>query len=485
MWRESVGKEECPMSAVVATIRPRAHGSKPSTASALPPNRDERLAAGKALRDRVPRQKHAEWSPPKDRRDPVDMVLESSKGRIPELIPIRYGRMMVSPFTFYRGTANIMAADLASTPATGLRAQLCGDCHLLNLGGFATPERRLIFDMNDFDETLPGPWEWDVKRLAASFVMAARSNGFSKSDQRDSAQTCAQSYREHMAEYAGARALDVWYANLDIDKVMASLNDKVTQARLRKRLQKAEARTVAEHDFPAMTEAKGGKYVIKDNPPLIYHHQRINLADSRDNIEDAISRYRETLPDDRKVLLDRYQVMDFALKVVGVGSVGTLCAIALVMAADDDPLFLQIKEAGPSVLEPYAGKSIYANHGQRVVVGQRLMQSASDIFLGWTQGKEGRHFYIRQLRDMKIRVLVEVFNPTTMVDYARLCGWTLARAHAKSGDPAMIAGYLGKSDVFDRAIAQFSESYADQADRDHAAFMQAIREGKIEVHVEH
>jgi len=433
----------------------------------------------------VPRRQLAEWSPPKNRRSPVDMVIESSKGRIPELIRIRSGRMMVSPFTFYRGTANIMAADLASTPATGIRAQLCGDCHLLNLGGFATPERRVVFDMNDFDETLPGPWEWDVKRLAASFVMASRSKGFSKSDQRYAAQTCAQSYREHMAEYADARALDVWYTALDASKVMPSLGDRVARARLRQRIEKQKARTVTDHDFPALAEARGGRYLIKDNPPLIYHHQLLNLAENEDNIRRALSRYRETLPDDRKVLLDRYQLMDVALKVVGVGSVGTMCAIALMVAADDDPIFIQIKEAGPSVLEPYAGKSRYSNHGERVVMGQRLMQSSSDIFLGWTYSKTGRHFYLRQLRDMKVKALVEVFNPKTIVDYAMLCGWTLARAHAKSGDAAVIAGYLSKSDVFDRAVARFSELYANQAERDHTAFMQAIRLGRIEVEVEH
>lgn len=458
---------------------------RPSTRPAPGPNHEERYEAGKALRARVSRQQHSEWTPPKGRRNPVDMVIESSKGRIPELMPIRYGRMMVSPFTFYRGTAGIMAADLASTPATGIRAQLCGDCHLLNLGGFATPERRLILDMNDFDETLPGPWEWDLKRLVASFVMAARSNGFSKADQRDAAMTCARSYREHMAEYSRMRALEIWYQMLDVDKVMASIHDKTSRRRLHKRVGKQQARSITEHDFPALAEPKNGKYVIKDNPPLIYHHQFLNLTASRNNVLHAFEQYRKTLPDDRKALLDRYQLIDLALKVVGVGSVGTLCAVALLMAANDDPLFLQIKEAGQSVLEPYVGKSIYANHGQRVVAGLKLAQSASDIFLGWTHGGAGRHFYIRQLRDMKMKPLVEVFDPTTMFDYAMLCGWTLARGHAKSGDPAMIAGYLGKSDIFDRAIADFSVSYADQAERDHAAFMEAIRKGRIEVEVQH
>jgi uncharacterized protein (DUF2252 family) len=430
----------------------------------------------------VPREQHAEWTPSRKRRDPVELVIESSKGRIPELIPIRYGRMMVSPFTFYRGTANIMAADLAPTPVTGLHAQLCGDAHLLNFGGFATPERRLLLDINDLDETLPGPWEWDLKRLAASFVFAARSNGFSAADQREAALACVRSYREHMAEYGDMPVLEVWYARLQLSDVMTSLHDKVTRGRLKKQIKKATARTVAEHEFPKLAEAHGGRYAIKDTPPLIYHHPHINAT--RRNLEQALARYRETLAPERRVLLDRYQLVDFALKVVGVGSVGTLCAVALMMAAEDDPLFLQIKEAGPSVLEAYAGKSKYAHHGQRVVAGQHLMQAASDIFLGWTQGQAGRHFYIRQLRDMKIKPLVELFNPASMLDYAMMCGWTLARAHARSGDPAMMAGYMGKSDVFDKAIATFSKAYADQAEQDHAAFKDAIRQGRIEAQVE-
>ncbi|PWT84611.1 MAG: DUF2252 domain-containing protein [Proteobacteria bacterium] len=412
-------------------------------------------------------------------------MLESSKGRIRELVPIRYGRMMVSPFTFYRATADIMAEDLAPTPVTGLFAQLCGDCHLLNFNGYATPERRLIFDLNDFDETLPGPWEWDVKRLATSFVLAARSNGFARSDQRDAALTCVRSYREHMAEYADMGALEVWYSSVDIDAIVKNVHDKETQARMRKRIKKAAGQTVLEHDFPKMTETRGNRCVIKDNRPLIYHHPHINLAASRDNIRRAFTHYRETLEDDRKTLLDRYEMVDVSMKVVGVGSVGTFCAVALMMAADDDPLFLQIKEARASVLEQHVGRSVYPNHGERVVVGQRLMQAASDLFLGWTHGKEGRHFYIRQLHDMKLKPLVEVFNPATMVDYADLCGWTLARAHARSGDPARIAGYLGKSDVFDCAVRDFGMSYADQAEKDHAVFMKAVRSGRIEAEVEH
>jgi len=293
-----------------------------------------------------------------------------------------------------------------------------------------------------------------------------------------------RSYREHMAEYANMPVLEIWYARLQLSDILAAAHDKAIRGRLKKRVKKAQAHDVPEHEFPKLAEAHGGRYVIKDAPPLIYHHPHIKLADSREDLERGLARYRESLPAERKMLLDRYQLMDFALKVVGVGSVGTVCAVALMMAADDDPLFLQIKEAGPSVLEAYLGKSTYANHGQRVVVGQHLMQAASDLFLGWTYGEQGRHFYLRQLRDMKIKPLVELFNPVTMFDYAMLCGWTLARAHARSGDPAMIAGYMGKSDVFDKAVATFSKLYADQAELDHAAFRSAIRKDRIEVQTE-
>ncbi|MFO1304757.1 MAG: DUF2252 domain-containing protein [Burkholderiales bacterium] len=445
---------------------------------------EERIAAGKALRGRVPLESHAEWNPGRDRHDPVTLVVASSEGRIPELVPIRYGRMSASPFTFYRGTALNMAADLAHTPSTGIETQVCGDCHLMNFGGFATPERRVVFDINDFDETLPGPWEWDVKRLAASFVHAARSNGFSVADERDVALAAARSYRERMRDYAKMRALDVWYARIDTDAVIASLSDAESAARFKKRLAKTAARNVPEADFPKLVESSGGEHVIKDSPLLIYHDQEINMRSEAADLDVALAKYRETMQEDRRVLLDRYHIVDFALKVVGVGSVGTFCAIILLMAQADDPMFLQVKEARASVLEPYVGKSVHPNHGQRIVTGQRLMQSASDIFLGWTQGKRGRHFYLRQLRDMKIKPLVEVFNRATMLDYANLCGWALARAHARSGDAAMIAGYLGRKDTFERAIARFSRAYADQAERDYAAFMNAIRDGRIEAHVE-
>lgn len=464
--------------------------TKPKRKTASPPDlpaeslvpRQERRVAGKALRARVPRESHAQWSPASKRRDPVDQVIESGKGRIGELLPIRYGRMMVSPFTFYRGAADVMAADLAITPVTGIHTQICGDCHLLNLGSYATPERRQIIDINDFDETLPGPWEWDVKRLAASFVLASRSNGFSRPEQRDAALSCLRAYRERMAEFAEMHALDVWYARIDMSAALASVHDKASVARLRKRLDKATAQSVAEDVFPKMVEHQEGRPVIKEARPLIYRHPLINLDASRTNIERTFADYRLTLADDRRVLLDRYRIHDFAMKVVGVGSVGTFCAVLLLMADGDDPLFLQVKQARASVLERHLPKSRYANHGQRVVVGQRLMQSASDIFLGWTQGhgQPRRHFYFRQLRDIKIKPLVEIFSPSDMQDYGALCGWALARAHARAGDAAMISGYLGANDAFDKAVADFGFSYADQAERDHEGFVNAIRNGRIE-----
>jgi uncharacterized protein (DUF2252 family) len=411
------------------------------------------------------------------------LVIESSKGRIPELIPIRYARMIVSPFTFYRGTANIMAADLASTPVSGLHSQLCGDAHLLNFGGFETPERRLVLDINDFDETLSGPWEWDLKRLTTSVVFAARSNGFSPADQHEAALTCVRSYREHMLECAEMTVLEIWYTSIQFSDTLAAIHRKAGRQELEKQIEKLKVREALEHEFPKLVEARGRRFVIKDEPPLIYHHP--HLVASGEALQRALALYRESLSDARRVLLDRYKVMDFALKVVGVGSVGTLCAVALLMAAGDDPLFIQIKEAGPSVLESCLGRSTYPNHGQRVVVGQRLMQAASDIFLGWTHGpKEKRHFYLRQLRDMKVKPLVELFKPIGLCDYASLCGWTLARAHARSGDPAMIAGYMGKRNVFDEALADFGKAYADQTERDYAAFKNAIRQGRIEVQAE-
>ena len=363
---------------------------------------------GKSLREKCPRSSHAVWKAPRDRPDPLRLLEESNKGRLPELIPIRYGRMVRTPFTFYRGAALNMAADLAVTPATGLRVQACGDCHLLNFGDFATPERRVIFDINDLDETLPAPWEWDVKRLAASFVLACRNNGFSQGCARDAVLACVRSYRERMAEYSQMPVLDVWYASIDVEKVLPTIKDKEARQRHQKQLAKARARSVLEHDFPKLAAMAGQVPTIKDNPPLIYHPREQGEEDLLARARAAFAGYRESVQEDRRVLIDRYDLKDIAIKVVGVGSVGTFCAVMLLMASEQDPLFLQVKEARPSVLEAYAGKSIYPNHGQRVVNGYRLMQSASDIFLGWTKGKLGRHFYVRQLRDMKVGPLVEL-----------------------------------------------------------------------------
>jgi uncharacterized protein (DUF2252 family) len=392
--------------------------------------------------------------------------------------------MLQSPFTWYRGAALNMAADLAATPASGLRVQACGDCHLLNFGAFATPERRVVFDINDLDETLPAPWEWDVKRLASSFVLACRNNGFSQDCARDAALACVRNYRQRMAEFAEMRALDIWYAFIDARQLIPTIRDAEARNRARRRLDKACDRSVLEHDFPELAHATGLTPSIREAPPLIFHMREQGHEEQMALVQKAFAEYRDTLPEHRRLLLDRFKLMDIAIKVVGVGSVGTFCGILLLMAREEDPLFLQVKQARASVLEAYAGASEYANHGQRVVIGCQLMQSASDLFLGWTEGREGRHFYVRQLRDTKIKMLVEVFSPSVMIQYAELCGWTLARAHARSGEPAKISGYLGKNDVFDEAVADFATAYADQSERDHAVFMKAVRAGKLEVFIE-
>lgn len=403
---------------------------------------------------------------------------------MPELVPIRHGRMMQSPFTFYRGAALNMAADLAGTPASGLRVQACGDCHLMNFGSYATPERRIIFDINDLDETLPAPWEWDVKRLAASFVLACRNNGFSEDAARDAVLNCVRSYRERMTEYSDMRVMDVWYADIDVEKLIPTIKDKEAAARAQKRLEKARERTVLEYEFPELATTAGFAPTIKEVPPLIFHLREQGHEEQTANVERAFARYRESMQEDRRLLLDRFTLMDMAIKVVGIGSVGTFCGILLLMAGGHDPLFLQFKQARPSVLEAYAGKSRHSNDGQRIVHGCRMMQSASDIFLGWSEGDQKRHFYVRQLKDMKIKPMVEVFTPGVMLEYAELCGWTLAHAHARSGEPAKICGYLGKSDKFDQAIAEFSLAYADQSERDHDVLMKAVRAGKLEVFIE-
>jgi uncharacterized protein (DUF2252 family) len=446
-------------------------------------SRTDRKDEGKAMRLAVPLASHAQWQAPANRLDPIDLLVESGVGRVPELLPIRYGRMMQSPFAFYRGGAAIMAADLAALPSTGIRVQACGDCHLVNFGSFATPERRQIFAINDFDETLPAPWEWDIKRLAASFVVAGRSNGFTAGEAREAAQVCGRCYRERMREFSKMGVLDVWYFSIDMEVLLETIEDETARLRVKKRMDKARDRDVLDEDFPELVTFEGGAHRIRDNPPLIYHMQGEEEAKVEARVREAFERYRATLAEDKRLLLDRYEFKDIAMKVVGVGSVGTRCSIMLMMGGADEPLFLQVKEARASVLEPYAGQSIYSNHGQRVVMGQRLMLSASDIFLGWTE-TEMANFYIRQMRDMKLKPLVELFSPSVMTQYAELCGWALAGAHARSGDAAKIAGYLGKKEDFDVAIADFSESYADQNEKDYKALVQAVQKGRLEVYLE-
>jgi uncharacterized protein (DUF2252 family) len=450
----------------------------------LRPSRATLIARGEDLRQKCPRRSHAVWKAPVDRPEPVQLVEQGNQGRIPDLIPIRHGRMIQSPFTYYRGASLAMAVDLASLPATGARVQACGDAHLGNFRVFATPERNLIFDIHDLDETLPAPWEWDVKRLAASFVIAARNNGLSDKRAQEAVLTCVRSYRERMAEFSEMRALDVWYYRLDADKLADQIEDAEIRGRAKKGLARAKARNAHEYDFPKLADSTSEWPLIRDNHPTIYHTQEHGSDEFDAIVREAFARYRSSLPEERRVLLDRFELRDIAIKVVGVGSVGTVCGVMLLMAGESDPLFLQLKQAGPSVLEAFAGKSVYANHGQRVVQGHRLMQSASDVFLGWTEGRFGRQYYIRQLRDAKIKFPVETFGSAQMMLFAEWCGWTLARAHARSGEPAVITGYLGESDVFDKAIAAFSMAYAEQSERDHASLVKAVHAGKLDAVIE-
>jgi len=439
-------------------------------------NRHER---GRAARQLVPRGSHEEWAPSPDRPDPVELLEAQAKDRIPELVPIRYSRMMASPFAFMRGAAIVMANDLASTPKSGIYAQLCGDAHLLNFGAYASPERALLFDLNDFDETLPGPWEWDVKRLAASFVVAGRDNGFDAADCRGAAQASVASYRRRMAEFSEMGELEVWYSRVGEEEVRGLLSGAKNNSKkkLSKTLRKARGRDSLQA-FSKLTRVVDGRRMIIDDPPLLV---RIPEGDeNRAQVYAILESYKRTLQEDRRHLLDRYRFVDAARKVVGVGSVGTRAYVVLLEGRDqNDPLFLQVKEAGASVLERYLKSNNYEHHGHRVVAGQRLMQAASDIFLGWFRGTEGRDFYWRQLKDMKGSANIEGMTPDELVIYAGLCGWALARTHARSGDRVQIAGYLGKSERFDGAIAGFAESYADQTERDHAAFCAAVKSGRV------
>ncbi|MBP7864561.1 MAG: DUF2252 domain-containing protein [Acidobacteria bacterium] len=447
-------------------------------------SRDERLALGKGLRGACPRAAHAKRKAPAGRPDPVDLVLAAEEGRLPELLPLRHGRMVRSAFTFYRGAALHMATDLANTPNSGFRVQCGGDSHLCNFGAFATPERQVIFSINDLDETLPAPWEWDVKRLAASFVVGCRDNGLSEAAAREAALRCVRSYREHMAEFSTMRVLDLWYLALDSDTLITTLKDDRLRRRAIRRLEKERGKTIAEDVFPKLADAESRKPLIRDQRPTIFHWKGHTPGEIHQAVAETFARYRETLAPSCRVLLDRYEIKDAAIKVVGVGSVGTACWIVLLQAGEGDPLFLQVKEARASVLEAFAGPSVFPNHGQRVVNGQRLMQPASDIFLGWMEGPTGLHFYVRQLRDCKISFAVETFGKAEMYQYAMWCGWALALCHARGSDPAVITGYLGRGDAFDEAVADFSLAYADQNEKDYTALAKAVRSGRIEALIE-
>ena len=462
---------------------------------------DERRAKGKEARDRTPLSSHSGWLPANDRSDPVALLEAQNLTREPDLVPVRHGRMMASPFTFYRGAAKVMATDLRDTQTADFEVQLCGDAHLSNFGGFASPERTLLFDLNDFDETLPGPFEYDVKRMAASFTIAARNNGFSAAD--TTATTCAavRAYRETMAEFAQMGNMDIWYARMTEQEIMDAIatlgkeeKSKQAAAEAKKGAQRAQKTAAKAHSrdslqaLSKLAEVVDGRYRIVSQPPVIIPARDLETmyGYSGDEIQEFIHQqfraYRATLQEDRRHLLERFEFVDIARKVVGVGSVGTRAFIVLLQGRDEqDPLFLQIKEATASVLEDHLPKSKFTEPGERVVQGQRLMQAASDIYLGWTKGVEAnRHLYWRQLRDMKGSVLVETMTPVMLGFYAGICGWTLARAHARSGDAVTLAAYLGKSDKFDRSITDFSQRYADQNERDYQAFTQAIRSGRLQ-----
>jgi uncharacterized protein (DUF2252 family) len=452
----------------------------------------ERAARGKAARAAVPRDSHGVFDPPANRPDPISLLVSQGQSRVPELVPVRYGRMMVSPFTYYRGAALPMASDLAATPASGLTVQACGDAHLSNFGVFGSAERRLVFDVNDFDETLPGPWEWDVKRLAASMEVAARGNRFPGKDRRQIVAATVASYRRAMRSFAGMTNLAVWYAHADMDELRAQLESQL-QARQRKVIDKGLAAARTRDSMQAVAKLvriKDGRPRIISDPPLLMPVADL-IATEQDRtsfeaqLAGLIAKYRRTLETDRRHLLRQFEFADMARKVVGVGSVGTRCWIVLMLGRDDsDPLLLQVKEAEASVLSRFAGASEYKNQGQRVVAGQRLMQASSDIFLGWQRTEAGldgqpRDFYIRQLRDWKFSVDIEAMVPAGLRIYGELCAWTLARAHARSGDRIAIAAYLGGSDVFDQAITRFAGAYADQNERDHQALVDAAASGRI------
>ena len=443
-------------------------------------SREERLAAGRAMRTALARSAHAKLATAS--RDVIDLLDESNRGRLPNLVPIRYGRMLHSPFAFMRGAAAVMAYDLGHAPNSGIHTQLCGDCHLNNFGGYASPERELLYGINDFDETLPGPFEWDLKRLATSFVIAARDQRVPERHCIEAAQAVSRSYRQRMLEYSASSVLDLWYAKVDVNTLVQLSRSPETRRRREKLLRDA-ARHNSSVALEKLAEVRNGRPRFIDQPPLIYHPE--GNEDFHADVKRFWKHYVESLPEERRKLLDHFRLQDVAVKVVGVGSVGTRCAIALLMADDGHPLILQLKEARASVYEPYAGKSRYHNHGLRVIVGQRLMQSQSDIFLGFSHvDKINADFYVRQLRDMKVALDFEHMSAEEFIEYAEACGWVLARAHARSGDPGFIAGYMGKSDTFDRAIGAFAGRYADRNEEDHAALGKAVKDGRVHAEIE-
>jgi len=454
-------------------------------------SREERVAKGKEARRRLPRERHAEWDGAQRQLQPLDLLAEQATTRVPQLVPIRYGRMAASPFAYYRGAALPMAADLATLPNTGLRVQLCGDAHLSNFGGFASPERALVFDVNDFDETAPGPFEWDVKRLCASLEVAARGRGFDTRTARAITLAGARSYQTAMRNFAAMPSLEVWYAHLDVNGLIQRWGD-IVDARQMRAFRKAAKSATTKNEIKArakLTRSSPEGLRFRSDPPLLVPVRELwgetQAEEAIDRIHDLVRSYRRTLQGNRRHLLETYEYVDLARKVVGVGSVGTRSWVALFVGrSDEDTLILQVKEAEASVLERFLGSSVYRNHGQRVVEGQQLMQAASDIFLGWqrvTEGVDGRphDYYVRQLWDWKVSADVEVMVPGGLTIYAEMCGWTLARAHARSGDPLIIATYIGASDVFPQALATFASSYADQNEADHQALRRAIEDGTV------
>jgi uncharacterized protein (DUF2252 family) len=443
------------------------------------PTIEERMAMGKKQREQTAREAHADLHSPEGRVDPIELLTESNMGRVESLVPIRYGRMLQSPFAFLRGSAIVMAEDLSKTASSGIYVQCCGDCHLMNFGGYATPERNQVFDINDFDETLPAPFEWDLKRLAASIVVAGRYREFDEKENIKAAYTAVNTYSQKLREFSGMRQLELWYNRIDEASIVEVFKkDKEFVKRVHDINEKATHRT-HEFVFPKISELVNGKRTIVDDPPLIYH-----APDSEKLIESTFAFFEEyygSMSDDKKSLLKRFRFEDVALKVVGVGSVGTRCFIGLFVMNDQDAIILQFKEGNESVLEKFAGKSVYGNHGERIVNGQRLMQTVSDIFLGWTKARGGLDFYVRQLRDMKSSANIENFTEKILSEYAYLCGWALAKSHAKAGRAPEISGYIGQSDAFAKALSEFAVRYADQTEKDYALLQKAEKENRIKV----